>query len=235
VRLIDDLDVRIPRREALRWLQVTLHTLVENYEEYKDYNTTTPQSDYGDNLYLLVEFLRVTAAYERQAWRLRPLVQAHEVLARRHRLDLAASWAEAFRRLTEELASQYSERLAATERTHGMRLGTVADRVNERFIKPLALDRLCALIEPAMREARRGAPGRSFGRLEKELEPLTGSPIGVGLDVPHWLRRLEGEVQRVRAAQSTIAELAEGFLGVPRKPLPLTELRQQLDDWERPL
>jgi hypothetical protein len=235
VQLIEDLDVRIPRRDALRWLQVTLHTLVENYEEYKDYNTTTPQSDYGDNLYLLLEFLRVKAAYERQAWRLRPLVQAHEVLARRHRLDLAASWAEAFRRLTEELASQYSERLAATERTHGMTLGTVADRVNERFIKPLALDRLCALIEPAMREARRGAPGRSFGRLEKELEPLTSSPIGVGLDVPQWLRRLEGEVQRVRAAQSTIAELAEGFLGVPRKPLPLTELRQQLDDWERPL
>jgi hypothetical protein len=235
VHLVEDLDVRMPRREAIRWLQVTLQTLVENYEEYKDYNTTTPQSDYGDNLYLLVEFLRVKAAYERQAWRLRPLVQAHEVLARRHRLDLAASWEEAFKRLTEELAGQHCERLAALERTHGMRLGTVADRVNERFVKPLTLDRLCALIEPAMREARRGTPARSLGRLEKELAPLIDSPIGVGLDVPQWLRRLEGEVQRVRAAQSTIVELAEGFLGVPRKALPLAELRQQLEDWERPL
>jgi hypothetical protein len=235
VRLMDDLDQRIGRAEALRWLHVTLQTLVENYEEYKDYNTTTPQSDYGQNLHLLLDFLRLKAAYERHAWRLRPLVLAHEVLARRGRSDLAASWQEAFLRLTQELAGQYVEQLADIERSHGMRLRTVADLVQERFVKPLALDRLCALIEPAMVEARQAKPGRSFARLTQELQPLAASPTGVGLDVPQWLRRLEDEVRRVRAAQTTVAVLAEGLLRVPRRPLALDEFKRQIQEWEKPL
>jgi hypothetical protein len=235
VQLIDDLGQAISRETAVRCLQGILQTLIENYEEYKDYNTTTPQSDYGQNLYLLLDFLRLKAAYERHSWRLRPLVLAHEVLARRKRSDFAHSWEEAFIKLTNDLASQYLERLAHLERTHGMHLGTVADRLQERFVKPLALDRLCALIEPAMVEARRFEEGPSFARLEKELQALTATPTGVGLDVPHWLRRLELEVQRVRATQATVAVLAEGFLHVPKKALTIDELKQQVQDWEKPL
>jgi hypothetical protein len=114
-------------------------------------------------------------------------------------------------------------------------LGTVADRLQERFVKPLALDRLCALIEPAMIEARQNGEGSSFPRLQKELEELTATPTGVGLDVPQWLRRLELEVQRVRAAQTSIALLAEGFLRVPKKALTIDQLKQQVEDWEKPL
>jgi hypothetical protein len=234
VKLVDDLDRAIRRGDAERWLQLILQSLVENYEEYKDYNTTTPQSDYGENLHLLLDFLRLKAQYERHAWRLRPLVLAHEVLARQGRMDLAVSWEEAFARLTQELAAQYVGRLEALERTHGMRLRTVSDLVQERFIKPLAQDRLCALIEPAMEEAREQEVGRAFQRLEKELQPLTATPTGVGLDVPQWLRRLQAEVQRVRTAETAIASLAEGFLEVPSKPLTYDELKNQLDDWDRP-
>ncbi len=239
VRLVDDLASEPPestqRLTARRWLQCILQALVENYEEYKDYNTTTPQSDYGQNLYMLLDFLRLKADYERHAWRLRPLVLAHEVLARRGRSDLAASWQEAFARLTQELSAQYLDRLASLERTHGMRLRTVADLVEERFVKPLVLDRMCALIEPAMVEARRSSEGRAFARLQKELKPLTMTPTGVGLDVPHWLRRLEVEVQRVHAAQTTIAVLAESFMRVPKIALSLQELRRQVQNWEKPL
>jgi hypothetical protein len=235
VQLIDDLGQNIGREDAVRVLQWILQTLIENYEEYKDYNTTTPQSDYGQNLYLLLDFLRLKAAYERHSWRLRPLVQAHEVLARRKRGDFAHSWEEAFTRLTNELADQYLQRLAQLERTHGMRLGTVADRLQERFVKPLALDRLCALIEPAMIEARQAGEGSSFARLEKELHALTATPTGVGLDVPQWLRRLELEVERVRAARTTVAVLAEGLLHVPKRALTIEELKQQVEDWDKPL
>jgi hypothetical protein len=235
VRLIDDLDQRVRREDALRWLGFILQALVENYEEYKDYNTTTPQSDYGENLHLLLDFLRLKAGYERHAWRLQPLAIAHEVLARRGRSDLAVSWQEAFTRLTQELAHQYREKLSALERAHGMRLRTVADRVQEQFVKPLLFDRLCALIEPAMVEARQSQGGKSFARLERELRPLTATPTGVGLDVPHWLRRVEAEVRRVQAGQTTAAVLAEGFLRVPRKASSLSELREQLSNWEKPL
>ncbi|HLJ93099.1 MAG TPA: hypothetical protein VKU02_07895, partial [Gemmataceae bacterium] len=235
IALIEDLDQAMNREQAVRWLQCILQTLIENYEEYKDYNTTTPQSDYGQNLYLLLDFLRLKAAYERHSWRLRPLILAHEVLARRKRSDFAHSWEEAFTRLTHDLADQYLERLTQLERSHGMHLGTVADRLQERFVKPLALDRLCALIEPAMAEARTSGEGLSFGRLEKELQVLTANPTGVGLDVPHWLRRLEQEVQRVRTGHTAIAVLAEGFLHVPKRALTVQELKQQVEDWEKPL
>jgi hypothetical protein len=234
VQLVEDVDQSISRDLAVRWLQAILQTLIENYEEYKDYNTTTPQSDYGQNLYLLLDFLRLKAAYERHSWRLRPLVLAHEVLARRKRSDFAHSWEEAFTRLTRDLADQYLERLAELERRHGMHLGTVADRLQERFVKPLALDRLCALIEPAMAEARQmGEASSAFTRLEKELQPLKATPTGVGLDVPQWLRRLALEVQRVRAAQTTIAMLAEGLLEVPKRALTIEELKQQVENWEK--
>ena len=52
----------IRREDAVRRLEVVLQAVVENYEEYKDYNTTTTQSDYGENLHVLLEFLRLKAA-----------------------------------------------------------------------------------------------------------------------------------------------------------------------------
>ena len=61
--LIDDLDGRLPRAKAEQQLQMVLQAIVENYEEYKDYNNTTPQSDYGENLHALLDFLRLKAAY----------------------------------------------------------------------------------------------------------------------------------------------------------------------------
>src|SRR5207244_11035960 len=47
VLLVQELDSKIARPEAERCLRTVLQALIENYEEYKDYNTTTPQSDYG--------------------------------------------------------------------------------------------------------------------------------------------------------------------------------------------
>src|SRR5205823_3367065 len=119
--------------------------------------------------------------YERHAWRLRPLTMAHEVLARAHRWDLAASWQDAFEKLTGELADHYAAELNRLEQKHGVRLRTISDRIGERFVRPLALDRLCALIEPAMEEAREQGSKRVFSVLQKELKPLLESPAGVGL------------------------------------------------------
>ncbi|MEK6239012.1 MAG: hypothetical protein N2C14_30220, partial [Planctomycetales bacterium] len=58
-RLLRDLDAEISRAEAVAHLDLILEAIVENYEEYKDYNTITTQSDSGDNLYMLLDFLRL--------------------------------------------------------------------------------------------------------------------------------------------------------------------------------
>src|SRR5262249_49485613 len=150
-RLIEDLERGTVRREdAAKRLEVVLQAIVENYEEYKGYNTTTTQSDYGENLHVLPDFLRLKATYERQAGQFRRLFMAHEMLARHGRPATAVGWQEELIKFTAELAKQHVESLARLEKQHGIRLGTVTDRLSERFVKPLALDRLCALIEPCL-------------------------------------------------------------------------------------
>jgi hypothetical protein len=232
VLLVQELGRKVTRRDAERHLQTVLQALIENYEEYKDYNTTTPQSDYGENLYLLLEFLRLKASYERHAWQLRPLVLAHEVLAR-HQSEAPLPWQAQVGALTREWARQHLEWRARLEKQHGMHLRTVADRIDERFVKPLALDRLCAMIEPAVAEARRGGPGEAFARFETELERFAATTTGVGLDVPHWLRRLEAELQRVQASRSALAGLAENLFQIARVPMPLAELGRQFEGWQK--
>ncbi len=143
VPLIDDLDQGIPAKQAAKHLELVLQTIVENYEEYKDYNTTTAQSDYGENLHMLLEFLRLKAAYLRQAWAMLPLTLVHEALAK-HSSEGATMWERQVERLTAKEAGNFLVRLGELERQHGMRLRTVGDRVRERFVMPLALDRACA-------------------------------------------------------------------------------------------
>jgi hypothetical protein len=229
VRLAEDLDHGVPRADAERHLQVVLQTLLENYEEYKDYSATAPQSDYGDNLDILLAFLRLKAAYERYAWQIKPLALVHEVLAHRQP-DAAALWQMRFAQLAGPEAERLVDRLRALEREHGIRLRTVADHIEERFVKPLALDRLCALIPPAMEAA--GGPGADamLTRLEQELAPHLENPAGVGLDVPLWLQRLEATVQQTRASRTALAELAEELFRIPKVVLPPDELRRQLEE-----
>jgi hypothetical protein len=235
VGLLDDLDKgTISRDEATAILQFVLQAVVENYEEYKDYNTTTAQSDYGENLHVLLDFLRLKASYDRHAWQFRPLILAHEVLARAGRANAAVMWEEAFTQATREPAAAHREQLDRLERTHGVRLGTVADRLREEFVKPLAVDRASALIEPAMDEAKQVEPPAAFNRLRNELIELTARPAGVGLDVPHWLRQLENEVRRVRASQSTVAVLAGDVFRLPQRPIAREEVENQLRNWEQP-
>jgi len=235
-RLLDNLDRGDLRREdAVRRLEVVLQAVIENYEEYKDYNATTTQSDYGENLWVLLEFARLKVAYDRNAWQFKPMAMAHEVLAKRGRAGAAQRWEASLGQYTHDLARQHLEALERLERERSIRLGTVRDRLQERFLKALALDRLSARIEPAMDAARTGvAEPDAFARLCDELAPHVAHPVGVGLDVPYWLRRLEMEVHRVQASQTTIASLAEHFFRVPRRPLALDDFLRQLNEWQIP-
>ncbi len=88
---------------------------------------------------------------------------------------------------------------------YAMRMPTIADRLGERFLRPLSTDRVRALVEPAVAEAEMRESGETpgdfhpmFNRLEQQAEKLTRTPSGVGLDVPPWLIALDEEVQRVR-------------------------------------
>lgn len=231
-------DGKIDRGPAARLFEVVLQSLVEHYDEYRDYNTTTTQSDYGENLYILLDFLRLKVTYDRYAWRLRPMVLAHEVLCRRGFDRLAAKWRDFLAGQTDRLAKELLGTLAAREAEHAMKVRTVRDRLEERFVQSLRIDQAGARVARAAAAARDGQAedNPSFGGLLAAIQPLADHPSGVGLDVPAWLRRLEDELRKVRSADvDGDGEPAEQYPFPAAVGLEFPDLQRQLKDWEKPL
>jgi len=229
LRLLADLDGPLSRDDAIRWMEVIVEAVVENYAEYMDYNSTTTQSDRGDMLYTLLDFLRLLASYDRIAWNLQPLVSTHDVLVRCGRTGAAELWQQAIAERTSDMADDHLHRFEELSRKYGMRLPSIADRLGERFVQPLAIDRLRALVGPAMEELKRGGPTRSFRLLEKGISDLTRQPAGVGFEVPSWLDALEEEVDRLQAQTREDQEPLDPYPPVAQVRLPLDQLQLQLD------
>ena len=175
-RLIDDLDHGIRREDAVRWLELTLEAIIENYSAYVDYNSTTTQSDRGEMLYTLLDFLRLEASYDRVAWNLRPVVIAHDVLVRSGLAAAAEMWRKMVAQKTAQAANEHSQRLKRLMAKYGMRLPSIVDRIGERFVEPLAVDRLAALVQPAVTELRGGRPPSPSTSFAARSRPLPVSP-----------------------------------------------------------
>ncbi len=95
--LLTDLEQgRASRQVAVEVLSVTLEAVVENYGEYRDYNSMTTQSDRGELVYMLLDFLRLRTEYDRICWQLKPVVwrmKSWSVDGRRQqRKSGAANW-----------------------------------------------------------------------------------------------------------------------------------------------
>jgi len=196
-RLIEDLS-----SGALGWSQATarlrlvLESVAENHAEYRDWNSTTTQSDRGECIHMLLDFLRVKAEYDRIAWTLRPVSMAHRVLARRAVLAAAEAWRGRMRDETSDTAAGLVARLAELEARWGVRLASVADRVRRPFTASLEQDELEALVEPAAAELAAGAPVGAGERLEARAESMLGVASGSGVEVPEWLDRLGSVADR---------------------------------------
>jgi hypothetical protein len=231
-RLVDDWEEgKLDKNRTVRSAELVLQALVEHYDEYRDYNTTTTQSDYGENIHILLDFLRLKVKYDRAAWRMRPFALAHEVLCRRGQDALAARWRESIQARTKRLAEDLLDELGKREARYAVRLRTVRDRLEERFLLPLEIDRAAAQVGPAAAAARAGEAEESpaFVRLLVALSPLRDTVSGVGLEVPAWVRRLEEALRQARDPEAGVdAEVA---------PLPLdfAELKRQLQEWDKPL
>lgn len=229
-RLIEDWAARrLDAARHARILEWILQAIVEHYEEYRDYNATTTQSDYGENLHMFLDFVRLKSRYERYAWRLRPLAITHEVLCRHNYDTLAQHWREHVIQYTAAQAEELLQQLEQLEQRHGIRLRTVRDRLEERFLLTFEVERAVARVGPAAIAAANGSDEShpDFQRLIEAITPLTARICGVGLDVPAWLRRLEEALRETRRP----ALHHPLICATPD----LDELRQQLVDWDRPL
>lgn len=229
--LLDELDRSIPRARACAHLELICEAILEHYPEYKDYNTIATMSDRGEMLYVLLDFLRLKVRYDRVMWNLRPIFFAHEMLVRGGRLRAARLWQRTFRDKTREAADWHQKQLHALMEKYGLRLPSIANRLAERFVRPLTLDRIRALIGPAIDEQRMGKQSPSFRVLQKEIARFTGEPSGAGLDVPPWLQTLEREVEEVEKQHACrVRKLSP----IPQAALNFEDLFGQLDSWQPP-
>jgi hypothetical protein len=228
--LLGDLDRTIPRAAAVEQLTLVIESIVENYTEFKDFNSTTTQSDRGDLLHILLDLLRLKMGYERVAWNIKPVVVVHDALARRGWPSAAELWRRGLAQRTAHIADWHLKRLADLNKKYGIRLPTISDRLAERFVRSLAIDRIRALVCPAIEDARRGRDGHWFALLEQELAEFTENPSGSGLDVPAWLIALEEEESRCQHADEQGGEAADLEPPVPRVTLAWEEVQHQLKD-----
>ncbi|MBS0211454.1 MAG: hypothetical protein JSS27_21135 [Planctomycetes bacterium] len=214
-RLLRELGDKIPRAVAVEQLSMAIEAIVENYAEFKDYHSTTTQSDRGELLYVLLDFLRLKASYERYAWNIHPVLLAHETFVRRGKMSAAEIWRRWVVSRTADAADWHRRRHEDLHKQYGVRLPTVADRINERFIRGLEIDRVRALIKPAIEEPRVGLPPTAFELFEQELIEWAEHPTGAGIDVPAWLALLEQEAEQVVTRLRRHGDSAVDYLGAP--------------------
>jgi hypothetical protein len=213
-RLLEDLaSGALPIKQAAVRLRLVLESVAENHAEYRDWNSTTTQSDRGECLHVLLDILRIKAEHERIAWTLRPVNMAHRVLARRSAIEAAKAWRARMRDETSATAESLAERLTQLEAHWGVRLASVSDRVRRPFTMPLEQDELEALVDPAVQELFTGSPAGAGATLESCATRFLGVAGGSGVEVPAWLDRLTTAVDR--AIERAMAGLAAGAAAGP--------------------
>ena len=228
-RLFADLESgALELAEADRWVTLVYESLIDHHTAYLDYNSTTTQSDRGDLVYMFLDFLRLRVRYERIAWNLKPVMWAHEVLVRSGLENAAMMWR---RSLSERIGTEadiYVERLRKMQNEYAMRMPTVADRILERFVQPMTIDRMRAMVGPAMNDAEANRKSRRFEILEQECELLTRHPTGVGLDVPAWLVALEQEVEQLAKRRASSEIDPEELMTISIVPLSVDQIGTEL-------
>jgi hypothetical protein len=216
--------------EAREHLAVVFEAIIDHYAEYKDYNTTTTQSDRGEMLYMFLDFLRLRVRYDRISWNLKPVFWAHEVLVHAGCRDSAMQWRRALHERVAKESESFLGKLAKLQKTYAMMMPSVADRLNERFLKPMTIDRMRALIRPSMRQLRssESQKSRAFDLLVQELHLMMREPTGVGLEVPAWLVVLQEEVDRVLDQDQNSLTSYRLDRAVPLKSLARVRINSQL-------
>ena len=197
--LLDDIQTnRIAWDEAVSRLEIIFECIAENYSEYVDYNSTSTHSDNGEKMYMLLDMLRVQTGYERISWNLKPVYWVHDAMIRAKCDNAALLWERAIAKKSVETAENYLRDYTRLSEKYGMWLPSVHERLQERFVRPLQIDRMCGLVSMAVRQAKEDGPKPVFQELHAQIEGFAKEPMGVGFEMPEWLTALQEEVMSTR-------------------------------------
>ncbi|MDR3182015.1 MAG: hypothetical protein LBT89_03695 [Planctomycetaceae bacterium] len=198
-KLLDDLERRkIDWDSAVARLEIILESVAENYSEYVDYNSTTTHSDHGEKLYMLLDMLRVQVGYERVSWNLKPVYWIHDAMIRSGCDGAAVLWEKAVANRSLHAAEEHVRHYNRLSEKYGMWLPSIYERLEERFVRPLQIDRMCGLVPKAARQVYQEGEKTAFGELAEQVENFAKTPLGVGFEMPEWLSALQEEVMMLR-------------------------------------
>ncbi len=217
----------VSREEAAAQITSALEAVVEHHAEYREYNSTTTQSDRGELFCAFVDFLRLKARYERMAWNLKPAVFVHRALVTGGRDEAAAEWRQSMAQHTNRVAGELVAAFEQLVHQHAIRLATVETRVGQRFIHGLDVDRCRALVRPAMERQDAGLRQSAFATLQEEIDQLAAETEYAGSDIPPWLEALEEEVATLRASRGSPPPLTAW---IPSLWLPWDDVMRQLGE-----
>ena len=189
---------KIPKAEVVAHLTLVLESVMENFTEYRDYNTTTTQSDHGHNMHILLDFLRLRSSYDRVRWKMKPVIWAHKILVDKKQSNVARMWRRELGSKISPKADRYIEDLATLRRHYSIQLQSVGRRIEGRFESQIQIDRLIALVRPAVAKPRTRDSLKAFDLLQHEAQAFCRTTTGVGIELPPWLAALEQEVEQTQ-------------------------------------
>ncbi|MEM9412784.1 MAG: hypothetical protein AAGA30_16855, partial [Planctomycetota bacterium] len=232
LRLFDELDRAVSSERAANYLKLILEAICENYNEYRDYNTTTTQSDRGELLFSMLDFIRLRNRYDRVSWYLKPIVWGHEILVRDGQNSVARMLRRSLREQIGHEADRYLELLESLRSKYSMQMETVGRRLEGKFVHEMQIDRLRSLVRPAMNKPGTKTSQRAFDKLQQETQKFIRATPGVGVDLPAWLAALEHEVQQFHLPLRLRSKTSEQSLIRPID-VPVSQLREQLEKLPR--
>jgi hypothetical protein len=228
--LFDDIESgKISRPSVVAHLTLVLESVMENFTEYRDYNTTTTQSDHGDKIYILLDFLRLRSSYDRVRWKMKPVIWAHKILVDKKQNSVARMWRKELNAKISPKASRYVEELEELRKKYSIQLQSVGRRIEGRFESQIQIDRLIAQVRPAVAKPRTRESLKAFDLLQHESQAFCRTTTGVGIELPPWLAALEQEVEQIHLpARLRLKSTAADWRC--QAPPDFGRLRKQLDD-----
>jgi hypothetical protein len=202
VKVLDDIHAGImDRDDVVEISEFVFECVVDNFDRFLEYNTTTTYSDYGSRLFCLLDFLRIESLYDRFEWNTVPWQIVHEVLLKRNEQAVANEVQDQLHHESHLVAEEFVNELTSLEEKYGVRLPGLHDHVHERVIGPFAQNHMAALIPKAVPGVAGLAPedaAKGFLELRHNIASFMDSRIGSGLEPPEWMQRLAGELDRLQ-------------------------------------
>ena len=217
IRLVDDIDAGVINRdEAVELMEFVYESVVDNFDVFLEYNTTTTQSDYGNRLYCLLDFLRLKSLYDRFEWIHLPFRFVHETMTLCGSTELAAVVAGELADETRERADALVDELDVLESDYGVRLPTLHDHICDRIAGALHVNQMAARVArccPELSNISTESAAEQFQFLRDEIADYMEGRLGSGIDTPEWMTTLGNEQSHVQdqlaGIEATVLDSAE--------------------------